>query len=113
MVVLKTKKDILLKVRDNDLAGIISGRVYLKEKGWTKVKVDDGLKEVLCNEASDIWGGHLKTRIRIYNNLLAGRYHWALGRTSLEEHDGEIKLEYTTGQDSITEYQLIRTELSK
>ena len=67
----KTLKQVYKAVNQATIQQLLNGRVYLKLKGWTDIKISDELRELLALRASEILGGHTKTQTAIF----AQKYH--------------------------------------
>ena len=92
---------------------LLNGRMYLRNKGWSDVRLTDELKERICLETAGLLGGVYKTKKRVFNTLLNDKpQHWGLDRIFIRQYKKEpAVLTYCAGQDYPTELNQIRTAL--
>jgi hypothetical protein len=114
---MKTFKTLeqLLKATDYVTAqNVLNGRLYLKDKGYTSVKIDEDLREEICKDISQLFGGRHVTREQMLWTLMYDRpQHWGLDRVILSQYkDNPPRWKYITGQDFIEESKLIRKALA-
>ena len=102
MITFKTLKQVYKAVNQATIQQLLNGRVYLKLKGWTDIKISDELRELLALRASEILGGHTKTQTAIFDNLnqvLRIPQHYTLERMHVSKYDNDpIEIDYCPGQ---------------
>lgn len=82
------------------ILALLEGRMYLKDKGWSDVRLTEELREEIARRVCDIYGGHKATRQNVYNHLMSsnGGRHWTLDRMYFS-CSKEMRLSYCAGQD--------------
>jgi len=108
--------DQLLQVADNQVTAqdVLNGNLYLKKVGWRNVTIHEDLRDKICEDISQMFGGRHKTRAQMlwtlkYDNI----QHWGLGRIILSKYkDFPPRWKYIAGQDYTEESKLIRNALS-
>ena len=85
---------------------VLNERICSEKEGWITVKIDPDLRVSVCNDLSELYGGHHRTRINVFNTLLYARpQHWGLSRTLL---NSDLTWSYCAGQDYVWECAEIR-----
>jgi hypothetical protein len=100
---------------------VLNGRLYLKNKGWSNVKISDELRESVISTIAESCGGRQQTKIRTYSSLRFERpQHWAIARFLLQryDHTPEAKergafFSYCAGQDQVWEMRELRKHLAR
>jgi hypothetical protein len=95
---------------------LLNGRLYLKNKGWSSVKISDELKESIISSIVETAGGRENTKVRMYAKLRNSKpQHWAIARFLLSRYDsvrnGEPYFSYCAGQDQTWEMKQLRNFL--
>ena len=92
---------------------LLNGRMYLKGKGWSDVRLTDDLKKSICDDVSELLGGRGKTKSNVFTSLMYNNIqHWGLDRIFLEKYGkSEPRFVYCAGQDMTYELNQIRTAL--
>ena len=98
---------------------LIRGQIYIKPKGWTKIKLSHECRLELANHISSILGGRNNTKIRVFNNILYNSpVHWGLERIIINRRTNQqdkrkktLHVSYCAGQDYTWETNEIRTAL--
>ena len=99
---------------DNGEEGFLVGTITFIGTPWSsKIKLTDELKEQICDQVSELLGGHHSTRVKVYNNLMSNTpQHWGLDRILVEQYGkSPAKLKYCAGQHYSEELNTIRTFL--
>jgi len=86
------------------ILALLEGRMYIKDKGWSDVRLTEELREEIAHRVCDIYGGHQATRQNVFNHLMSsnGGRHWTLRRIFIEGDKG-TRLGYCVGQDGLVE----------
>lgn len=114
MITFKTLEQVKRRVSQQATAQqLLNRRMSVKGQGWVKIALSEELEELICNQVSELLGGHHKTRAAVYNNLMrSSQQHWGLDRVLVEQYGkSKARLSYCAGQDYTSELNTIRTVL--
>lgn len=107
MKTFKTLKQVYKAVNQATVQQLLNGRICLKSKGWTDIKISDELREVLALRASEILGGQSKTQTAIFDNLNQTAripQHYTLDRMHVSKYSNDpIEIDYCAGQSHVIE----------
>lgn len=106
------KNNVEKLVNQFTLENLTTGRAYLKNGGWSDIKIDEDFKEESINQILDVLGGWEKTkeamRFNIRNTPISA---WFASRIVYEPKRNTWT--YVAGQDYPSELATIRKQLSK
>lgn len=114
MITFKTLEQVKRRVNQQaTVQQLLNERMNVSGQGWVKIKLTDELKEQICDQVSELLGGHHSTRVKVYNNLMSNTpQHWGLDRILVEQYGkSPAKLKYCAGQHYSEELNTIRTFL--
>ena len=93
---------------------LLNNKMYLKNKGWSTIKLTDELREEIAQRCADIFGGWTTTKRQVFNHLMSNQtpQHWGLEKVLLSKY-GNKKARFSScaGQDQQYESNIIRTAL--
>ncbi len=118
MKTLKNLKEVFAAADQQVTAqDLLNGRLYLKGKGWSEVKLSDELKETVISSIVETAGGREQTKVRMYAKMRNARpQHWAIARFLLSSYktvrNGDPYFSYCAGQDQQWEMKELRKHLN-
>ncbi len=119
---MKTFKNLneVFKAADSQVTAqeLLNGRLYLKGKGWTKVKLSPELKKEVIDKIIETAGGFEKTKNKMLRSFeYSTPQHWAIARFLLSSYEhvrnGDAFFSYCAGQDQQWEMKELRKFLAK
>lgn len=117
MKTLKNLKEVFAAAGSQVTAqDLLNGRLYLKDKGWSSVKISDELMETIISSIIETAGGRENTKVKMYAKMRNSRpQHWAIARFLLSSYktvrNGYPYFSYCAGQDQTWEMKELRNFL--